>query len=112
MDTPNLEQVLAHVESGDVFWFDDHMDVVEKAREEIKRLRALTAWRDIADAPKDGTRILLYTPADEETGWLAFCAESHFDQNGELNTVDAPQWQDGLEPTHWQPLPEPPGQGE
>lgn len=69
-------------------------------------------WLPIETAPKDGTRVLFYTPEDKEMGWLAFVAESYFDKRGELNDVHVHQWQDGLEPTHWRPLPLPPTQAE
>jgi hypothetical protein len=63
------------------------------------------AWRPIETCPRDGTKVLFYTPEDKEIGWLAFVAESFYDKHGELNSVHVPQWQDGLGPTHWMPLP-------
>jgi hypothetical protein len=65
-------------------------------------------WQPIETAPKDGTRVLFYTPECLQTGWLAFIAESFYDKHGYLNDVHVAQWQDGLEPTHWMPSPKPP----
>lgn len=62
-------------------------------------------WQPIETAPRDGTKLLFYTPEDKETGWLEFIAESHYDKRGELNAIYVPQWQDGLEPTFWMPRP-------
>lgn len=67
----------------------------------------MAEWQPIETAPRDGTRILFYTPGDEETGWLGIVTESHYDKHG-LVDLFVPQWQDGLEPTHWMPLPDPP----
>jgi hypothetical protein len=65
-------------------------------------------WQDIGTAPRDGTKVLFYTPECPDTGWLAFIAESFYDHRGELNDTHVAQWQDGMEPTHWMPLPDPP----
>lgn len=55
-------------------------------------------WQPISTAPKDGTAILVYI-------------------GGNIEAVAVTQWEDGAwswpdyvryQPTHWQPLPEPP----
>ncbi len=62
-------------------------------------------WLPIETAPRDGTKVLFYTPECTEIGWLAFIAESFYDKRGELNDTHVVQWQDGMEPTHWMPRP-------
>jgi hypothetical protein len=61
----------------------------------------LTGWRDIESAPKDGTRVLVFSPLDKAIFACGF-------ENG--------MWQTGVwrannnagQPTHWMPLPTPP----
>ena len=81
-------------------------DAVSETRKALMGAYA-QRWQPIETAPRDGTRILFYTPHDPETGWLEFVAESHYDKHGLVDTFVS-QWQDGLEPTHWMPLPDPP----
>jgi len=82
---------------------------------------AATPWRPIADAPKDGTRILFYDPMSSgliHAGiWDAKFA-SELDDDGETHYTGA--WTDHAvasfayeeyaeyNPTHFQPLPPPP----
>lgn len=69
------------------------------------------AWRHIADAPRDGSQILLFFP--ETRIHEALVAEGFFD------TLFDKVWMlsrgsaalDGRTPTHWAPLPEPPTTG-
>jgi hypothetical protein len=68
----------------------------------------MSKWQPIETAPKDGMRVLFYTPGDDETGYLPSMQVSYIDKGGELPTYDVDQWHDGLRPTHWMPLPEPP----
>ena len=60
----------------------------------------MSEWRDIATAPGDGTRLLVY---NRHVGqWVAY-----FD----LNWQGCPVWSTKryeMEPTHWMPLPPPP----
>lgn len=77
-----------------------HARVAEQAAE-IERLRALTTWRPIAEAPKDGTEMLgmirpklirliwWFSPSSKTFGW--------FDESSRR-----------VKPTHWLPLPPPP----
>ena len=46
----NLENVLKRVESGDVFYFDNHMDVVAQAREELDSIKHLSSRLSEAQA--------------------------------------------------------------
>lgn len=68
----------------------------------------MTAWQPIATAPKDGTRILL---------WLCFRYRNQEPRveiakwHQPANKMVAGFWATPIrgEPTHWMPLPEPPG---
>lgn len=55
-------------------------------------------WRPIAEAPRDGSMVLIYDPTDTKhpiaVDWFSACA-------------DTPGWLGT--PTHWMPLPPPPG---
>lgn len=70
---------------------------VAALRTRVRELEAAQAWRPIETAPKDGTRILAYGGWGIAIIWWSSWLE----------------WYDGegahLEPTHWQPLPSPPG---
>lgn len=85
-------------------------DAIEYLRADkvAEAIKAESQWQSIETVPKDGTHVLFYTPEDTEIGWLAFVAESFYDKRGNLNDIHVPQWQDGLEPTHWMKLPDPP----
>lgn len=60
-------------------------------------------WQDIDSAPKDGTIILLGHPEAVFDGWWHSASNAWID--GERNMYDD---YCEYEPTHWQPLPEPP----
>lgn len=71
-------------------------------------------WKDIESAPRDGTLVILYSPAEEAVCVGVFdhclwhCADRHQPDNGEFGF-------DGFEdatPTHWCALPPPPAIGE
>ena len=86
-----------------------HSDAVNelgKAIERIKELDDRTTWQPIETCPQDGTPCLFYTPEDDEEGYIAFVCVSSMDSRGELDDYRVHQWQDGLRPTHWMPLPE------
>ena len=59
-----------------------------------------TKWQPIESAPKDGTRVLLWCPAERFIIFLGNYRESSggWTENGSYV----------LEPTHFMPLPEPP----
>lgn len=64
------------------------------------RLEAREGWRDIASAPKDGTRVLLAHASAAFDGWW---------DDGEGAWVDGETDNDGdyiaYRPSHWMPLP-------
>lgn len=83
-----------------------------------------TAWRPISEAPKDGTRVLLYDPTSSGliyTGCWEAKFYSHFNEDkgeveysGDWTAHQVESW--GMEeyasltPTHFMPLPQPPQQ--
>lgn len=91
-------------------WFSGYYDNLEQG----KAIRAFArhrqsaergeAWRPIETAPKDGTWFLAYWPVQtfedriQTTRWL----------HGDCRFVDASDFMDHIQPTHWQPLPTPP----
>ena len=80
----------------------------------------LPQWQPIETAPKDGTAVIIFTPADgaavpvPEDGQVGFgWFDDGCDDLG--NEVDEATWQwfdqheqGPCHPTHWMPLPEPP----
>jgi hypothetical protein len=66
-------------------------------------------WQPIETAPKDGTGVLGWWPL-----WTAFPVRIWWQNNQWRMAEDHPAtWYDGMPrwhgPTHWMPLPEPPG---
>jgi hypothetical protein len=65
-----------------------------------------TDWQPIKTAPKDGTTILVFRP--EATGqYIPLVGSDYFDP-----TYNGGRWMRSnpdTRPTHWMPLPEPPG---
>ena len=66
-------------------------------------------WQPIETAPKDGTRILAYWPADSFYAHEMQC-ETWFGQSLGRDCWQSPyeDADDSTSPTHWMPLPEPP----
>jgi len=79
--------------------------IIEDMADELSLLRQQTEWRDIADAPRDGTRVLIYIPA------LDLQAASTFEHGAWQNVPWTSNIHD-LSPTRWQHLPSPPVQEE
>lgn len=81
-------------------WLDWVADHGETALRELAALRAQTEWRPIAEAPRDGTVIIV-------SGGIA-----HWHDGGwwSLTGVDYPGRPMAWEPTHWQSLPPPPAE--
>lgn len=74
-------------------------------------------WQPIDTAPKDGTYILLYYPAWPSTLWIGHYWITETFIHGKSNGRHEKWYATGMamsgsksdpEPTHWQPLPEPP----
>jgi hypothetical protein len=60
-------------------------------------------WQPIETAPKDGTVIDVWCPSIgrmTDVYWLGMPSSCWFSRNAFVNSI--------VEPTHWQPLPEPP----
>jgi hypothetical protein len=72
----------------------------------LRTLRALgDGWEEISTAPKDGTRMVIYIPGLGE--WPAIVDISHWHTPPKARGY---WWNFAyLKPTHWQPLPLPPG---
>lgn len=119
MTTSADAKVIAEIQryAEDQMWAD-HAEVPKALlRSAIRLLQsrapATAGWRTIDSAPRDGTRIVIaknmgepwgwvrgiggYERARGIEGWIAFCGFN--DVPGVLGLA---------EPTHWQPLPEPP----
>lgn len=60
----------------------------------------MKGWQPIETAKKDGTLVLLY-----EHGRIAEPADGHWYETRQAWSIDG--WD--AHPTHWMPLPEPPG---
>lgn len=69
-------------------------------------------WQKIETAPRDGTRIILFTTTEGDVDMEEYLALT---QAGPVKEVQVGWW-DGIgwqaemigNPTHWMPLPEPP----
>lgn len=79
--------------------------------EEIALFRAVAALADLADgggwramdiAPRDGTRVLTYSPGAVALGFRAI--RVNWFEDGLWQHTNAQHWP----PTHWRPLPAPP----
>lgn len=68
-------------------------------------------WQPIETAPRDGTRILAWIPCDDEKHEIMWMDVSI---NGWDRWHYAGGWIPAFcqQPTHWQPLPGPPKEGE
>lgn len=67
-------------------------------------------WQPIETAPKDGTWLLLGQFSDSDTD--DYChGVAHWHDGGWTDGYQPDwYWRGAFEPTHWQPLPEPPEQ--
>ena len=96
--TKLIEQARAHAITGTLM-----DDPLLSALSDLARLRALTEWRDIETAPRDGTHVLLYAPAwpAPNTGWTFGTGDW---QDCPYHHGGDPEWK----PAHWLPLSPPP----
>jgi hypothetical protein len=89
-------------------WGDHNETYIAALREEIDDLQQQLAeaherqgWQPIETAPKDGTRLLLFSRRPWDRPHVGYyCGPPH-------GWVTDHGWC-GPKPTHWQPLPEPP----
>lgn len=84
------------------------------ARAEGEAAGRAAVWRHIADAPRDGSRILLFFPEIKYPARSYLVAEGFFDVLFDkvwLPSRGGAALLDGRTPTHWAPLPEPPADG-
>jgi hypothetical protein len=65
-------------------------------------------WRPIADAPKDGTEVILAVGPWVGTGYYVPRDSTYGDEWYPTNNHPTDSWGGPLYPTHWQPLPSPP----
>lgn len=87
-------------------WVDDNGEWVKFAE--------LQAWQPIETAPRDGTKILVFTAiGDVEIGQWCTTEWDRYelhdaDRNLYTRRVDIHEFWNNNFPTHWMPLPEPP----
>ena len=73
-------------------------------------------WQPIETAPKDGTKIIVWTVHDEVevSEWFRTTGDEYVEAEGGLyrkeNKLYYEGW-NGNKPTHWMPLPPPPTDG-
>ena len=70
---------------------------------------ATPQWQDISSAPKDGRSILGYVPEDTCKGNGIGVIQYHPAEGKDIGCWSTEAYY-GADPTHWQPLPEPPKQ--
>lgn len=74
----------------------------------------VSGWREMVDAPRDGTRVDLWVLWPED-GTASREADAYWNADAEewqLGQYHAGQYVERPIPTHWQPLPHPPQSGE
>lgn len=67
----------------------------------------MSEWRNISTAPKDGTSVLCYDPLSRRNDPDAVGRICTMRWDGKVWRVDIHSFV-SFDPTHWQPLPEPP----
>ena len=90
---------IGHIAACPAFYRPVVAELVERVRGEAE------GWRTIESAPKDGTRVLLYTP-DALAIEAIFTATYDMGAWWESRDLDEPNV--NCPPTHWMPLPTPP----
>lgn len=76
-------------------------------------LPAAPAWQDISTAPKDGTWVLLHSPDSIHAAFIGrWCDDSDFPDGGAWWPDHDAGFPIDVDPSHWQPLPSPPKQGD
>jgi hypothetical protein len=75
----------------------------------------MSNWQPIETAPKDGTRILLFDPSDDDGESVKlghFVLPVYRAQGSGGWLCNRADWMALHEPSHWMPLPETPTKGE
>ena len=112
-ETPDIVEMLAETSEACAEDCNTGIAAVMKmAAAEIERLRSELAkhqWRTMESAPLDGRHVMLGM-ADEQ-----YVAEGYYEQDGPRGWFATnTHWSEDrpleLYPTHWQPLPSPPGE--
>jgi len=104
------ELVLCKVDSAERAVAVDFAQLtIEKVERELTALRALTEWRDISTAPKDGNEILVVMAGRATIAWwndqrYYEKPRPYFESIGHAGTTRDRAHQ----PLLWQPLPTPP----
>ena len=94
VDTAWLRSIARNAWDDSVsIWTARLSNAVFIAAAELETLRAVTAWRDISTAPRDGTRVII--------GGRGWAKQGEFWRHYQF-------WSTEKVPTHWQPLPTPP----
>lgn len=65
-------------------------------------------WQPIETAPAYGVDFLVWVPGEDEDCEPYVC-QAYRDDVGDVVCVDPTVVSGGMEPTHWMPLPPPPG---
>lgn len=97
-------------ESDGVAHLERHLNE-ERAKAAIAAMQPAPQWKWIGSAPRNGTCVLLWIPADD--GWDAYIASGWYESGVFDNRWYAAIDENPLspQPTHWMPLPTPPAGG-
>lgn len=102
----DLDEIEAQLDSTVPYYLPALVRELRQARAELAALRAGQAWQPIDSAPKDGTPVIGFMPTYYQgKGGQAVIVW--------MNYTDRPGWYSDVssihEPSHWMPLPPPPG---
>jgi hypothetical protein len=88
-------------------WAKAAEDAHEMLREPAMRFGWHATWQPIETAPRDGTPLLLFATAKGATAAVAVVGWYLPGEYEGLGWVECAFWQmpQGIEPTHWMPLP-------
>ncbi len=99
-----LEKIVRGPSYSDTSYVPAH--TVRDCYRAMRQLLDQTRWRPIEEAPKDGTRIIVYRPAAKQNPYIP---QVGLDRWGKVCDEDC--WtrsNSATPPTRWQPLPPPP----
>lgn len=100
-----IKQFFAATKSGNAQWWTDEVsaavvDDLAACEAELANEHKKNQWKPIETAPKDGTKILVWCPSAHGLDELYAVCAYHEDAGFCVCEL--------REPTHWQPLPQPP----